>query len=245
MGDPRVLVVTMAHDEAFLLPYFLRHYLTFAAEVWVFDNESTDATADVARSFGPRVRVHACPTGGVFDEDKLREVKAHSWKPRRGAFDGVVVADVDELLHHPEMLATLAEARALGATLLAPLGCEMVAEAPPAGDGQIYAEVRRGARSAWASKPCCFDPQRVVDLNLSDGAHWARADGHVLCYPAPGLKLLHFHNLGVDYVLARYAARCARVVPAAVERGWLTYDSDRTWVAARHARLHRAAETVV
>lgn len=236
----------MAYNEERMLPYFLRHYSAFASEIWVFNNESTDATARVAADFGDHVRVLAAPTGGLFDEDKLREVKSHAWKPEKDNFDWVVAVDVDELLHHPNIKDWLAEAKDLGASLLIPCGFDMVADSFPETDGQIYDVVTDGVYAPLSSKPCCFDPKRITDLWLTSGSHWARPTGFVLCLPVPGLKLLHFHHMGPDYVEARYADRRGRVMSqAAAREHWLTYQESRAQVEEKIARLKRTATRVV
>jgi glycosyltransferase involved in cell wall biosynthesis len=48
-------VYTVAYNEELLMPFFLRHYKRFANHITVFDNESTDKTAELAKAAGANV----------------------------------------------------------------------------------------------------------------------------------------------------------------------------------------------
>ena len=43
-------VYTTTRNEAYMLPFFLRHYYQFASHIYVIDDGSTDGTRDIATS---------------------------------------------------------------------------------------------------------------------------------------------------------------------------------------------------
>jgi hypothetical protein len=48
-----------------------------------------------------------------------------------------------------------------------------------------------------------FDPHRITEINYKPGAHEADPEGIVKTGKYEDLKLLHYKNLGIEYVLNR------------------------------------------
>jgi hypothetical protein len=240
----RVLTITLARDEATLIPYFVRHYIRYG-DVTVFDDLSEDDTAALARAAGARV----APTpgqGGDDNEWRIMGVKNHNWKDVRDAYDWVIAVDADEFLYHADLPGVLEDCKGRGATVLEPVGYQMIAAAPPSRGGLITDEIRRGRPCPLYSKWCCFDPRQVDEINFGIGAHHANPQGRrvdVLAYP--GLKLLHYHFLGPDYVTARYANRVRWQANTAVPPGWRDYKESRQIVQGAIDDLDAHATEVI
>lgn len=100
---PSITIVIPAYNEAELLPRTLRAILPQAlrsgAEVIVVDNNSTDATADMARQFGVRVITEPRP-GYIYAVDR-------GWREARGQI--IAYTDADSIVS-PGWLSTLAAA---------------------------------------------------------------------------------------------------------------------------------------
>lgn len=77
---PSLSVVTIAKDEARDLPHFLENFLQWADEVIVVDDGSTDRTAGIAQSAGPRVRLINSPRkpGEGFHSQRNKGIAAAS-----------------------------------------------------------------------------------------------------------------------------------------------------------------------
>ena len=105
-SGPIVYVYTVCHNEALLLPYFLRHYGSFAEKVIVYDNQSTDGSADIAGSW-PKTEVRTLDSGNELRDDLLLEVKNNCWKESRGKADLVIVCDVSVPFPHPSISEAL------------------------------------------------------------------------------------------------------------------------------------------
>jgi hypothetical protein len=217
----RVLTIAMARDEEILVPYFVRHYLQ-VGDVTIFDDNSVDDTASAARAEGAIV-LPVVGQEGDHPEDRLLRAKNHAWKPVRHLYDWIIAVDSDEFLHHADLHAALWHCRHQGITVLVPAGYQMVADGPPLGGRPITEQIRRGVPEPLYSKPCCFNPQKVAEINYCVGAHNATPEGAVT-RAEHGLKLLHYRYLGLDWVTARHASRRRWQAPHVTPQGWCNYD---------------------
>ncbi len=204
-----------------MLPYFLRHYTKYAQQVTIFDNRSTDRSVEIVRSFA-NTAVESFETGEIMDESKLVEIRNTAWKRSRGRADWVIVVDIDEIIYHVDLPGYLASCAAGGITVCWPVGYEMYAREFPATSGQIYEELKFGIpRPKWNDKPVVWNPDAIEEMNLGEGSHTAEPVGRINVDSARReLKLLHYHLLGVDYVLPRYRARRERLTQEMNERKW-------------------------
>jgi glycosyltransferase involved in cell wall biosynthesis len=222
----RIHVYSPVWNEEFILPYYLRHYLPFAEKIVFFDNGSTDGTLALAREAG--VEVRAWDTGGFQDEARMRDLKNHCWKESRGQADWVIVCDIDEIVYHPRLIEYLARMKEEGITIPHPPGFQLVSNSPPSGQGQVYDEIRLGKYCReYESKMCVFDPNAVVEINYSLGAHEAHPYGDVKIRWPSELKLLHCKFFGVDYVYEACRKARSHLHPKAKELGWWDYSWSR------------------
>jgi glycosyltransferase involved in cell wall biosynthesis len=238
-------VYTVCWNEETLMPYFLRHYAQFADRIVVYDNESDDGTAEIARAF-PKTCVRTFGTDDQLRDDVLIDIKNNDWKESRGMADWVIVVDVDEFLWHENLPAYLEACRAHGISLPVPQGFEMLAQAPPGGAGQIVDEIRTGAPEPRFAKCCVFDPNRIVEISYGPGCHRANPIGEVRADRSPELKLLHYRFLGRDWVQRRWEARSRRLSPLNRAKRWsVHYEMDQHAVALWVNRLRDNAFDVI
>jgi hypothetical protein len=203
----KVLTVAMSCDEQDLISYFVRHYRQLG-DVTIYDDISSDATAVIARDEG--ANVISMSQSEPEPDNRLLWVKNQSWKSMRDQYDWIIAVDIDEFLYHNDLRDALNQSQEAGGTVLVPCGYDMVADGPPYGSEPITTLIRRGVIRQDFCKFCCFNPKRVDDMNYVWGAHAAKPTGYVRLLPYPGLKLLHYHYLGTEWVLRRYASRRRR-----------------------------------
>lgn len=137
---PRFSIVVPCFNEADYLPDTLRSLQSQAYrgtyEIVVVDNNSTDATADVARTFGVRVVTESRP--GVC------------WARQRGTLesDGDIVISVDaDTFYAPDWLTTIDDQFTAAEDVVAVVGpCRYVGD--PAW-GRIYARLLFGGVRLW------------------------------------------------------------------------------------------------
>lgn len=226
MNTPIIHVYTVSHDEEMLLPYFLRHYEAVAEKIFVFDGASMDGSVDILESH-PKVVLEggsgefATHVDGQYNESVLMKIRNEAYKRSRGAADWVMIVDIDEFIHHPDLLGHLEGLKASGATLLKATGYEMVSFFPPATGGQIYDEIRAGFCNYRYNKKAVFDPS--IDINYHFGCHDCSPKGNVVEPEESGMKLLHYRMLGPDFFSAKYMERIQRMHPESRANQWGTH----------------------
>lgn len=197
-------VYAICWNEERMLPYFLRHYGSFARRIVLFDNYSTDSSPSIANQHGKvELRRFGSPSA-VCGEAERMPIRETAWQESRGNADWVMVVDCDEFIWHPCLLTYLQACRRRSVTVPRPLGFEMVSSDFPAGVGQIYQQVRSGVPGPLMNKWLLFDPNAIEAMHFSPGCHHASPTGNVVFDDDPELKLLHFKYLGIEYVSARY-----------------------------------------
>jgi hypothetical protein len=208
---PRVHLYAACWNEIGMIDWFFRHYDSWVERYVIFDDGSTDGSRErLARH--PRVdlreleRTH--PDSLVLS---LLDLYDNGWKESRGAADWVVVVNLDEHLHHPDMPGYLARCRAAGVTAIPALGYQMVSEHVPPPDATLTGVVPLGVPWRNMSKLALFDPDAIEEIAYAVGRHTASPAGRVVYPERDELLLLHFKCLGVDYVDGRHAEQRTRL----------------------------------
>lgn len=241
----RVHVYAPIFNEEKILPYFLRHYCTFAQQLVFFDNGSTDRSREIIATT-PNAVLKNLDTNNKMEEWALRDLRNHAWKESRGNADFVFVVDADEFIWHPNLVAYLEELKRTGVTLCQCLGYEMASRTFPTTTGQIYDEIKHGIPRRYMCKLAVFDPNALQEIDYEPGSHAADPVGKVVMEPNRQLLLLHYNMLGMDYMLPRYAARFARVPPEDIAANVnVHYGYDLQKVNERHEMVLRRAVQVV
>jgi len=194
----KIRVYTVCKNERAMMPFFLRHYLTFADSIVVYDAGSTDGTLDLLLP-QPSVEVRPCPYAGLDDVASLK-LSMTAYRESEGQFDWVMWVDCDEFIWAdsvPRVLETLTTF-----DVAMPAGFNMICEGLPEDDGksQIWQLCPMGVRAPVYGKPVVFRPNVEMRWNL--GRH---AIEHVTpkLTPAYVLRLLHYRYLGYNYTRAR------------------------------------------
>jgi glycosyltransferase involved in cell wall biosynthesis len=196
-----VWVYTVVHNEALMMPYFIRHYATFCSRIIVYDDHSDDGTQAIVTSAGADLREYP---GRGLDDLAFVAFANEQYKEARGHADYVIWVDGDEFLYHPDIAARLTELHADGVTLPRTRGFNMLGDHPPTTDGQIYEEITTGFQDDRYSKPVIIDPN--LDIAWSAGKHEIQVNGPTsVDHLGDPLKLLHFRYLGRAYHEARSA----------------------------------------
>ena len=216
----KIIVFTLTHNSAEVLPFFLRHYSQFADEICVWDDQSTDRTRLIL-SENSKVNLHSWPHRTGIDED-LFLAHWQEWYPKaRGHFDWVLIPDSDEFIYSPDMLGTLALAKSVGIQVIKPRGYNLVGDGFPKDDGhsQIYELNPMGVEAPVYSKPVIFQPN--IRINWNRGKHDLENCDPVVGRET-GMKLLHARYFGADYTRSKNAKNYARC-------GLLSGDKGAAW----------------
>ncbi len=214
-----VWVYAVVHNEAAMLPYFLRHYGEVADLITIFDDHSDDGTAALAEAAGCDARPYP---GAGLDDQEFVDFAAATYPEARGKADFCLWVDADEFIYHPDLRGQLAALQAAGVRLPRVEGYSMFANAFPTTSGQIYDEVKVGVRAPFYDKPVVFDPR--LELRWIPGKH-ALAEPVDVKRGAETLKLLHFRHLGERHFTERNTRNHARMSArnVALNYGYQTY----------------------
>ena len=217
---PKIDLYCLCWNEARIIPYFLRHYADLVDRFFIFDNHSTDGS--VARLSGdPRVRLFQFDVTGDSFVEAERRLSDVMWKSSRGAADWVVVVDMDEHIHHPDLRAHLAMCRRDGITAIQATGYEMIADAFPPADTVLSEAVTTGFRYAESlDKLCLFDPNAIEESHFRAGRHSAAPSGRIVWDETRSVKLLHYKQLGLDYFIKRTGELRTGLRKGDLRNGW-------------------------
>lgn len=203
----RVWVYAICRDEKPIIGYFLRHYATFAENIIIYDDDSSDGT---------REEIAACPqaelrdwmgSDGLYDDEFLAFAN-EQWKEARGLADWVAWVDCDEFLYHQNILSVLERYYAEGVEVPQIDGYTMVSDHFPTTDGQIYDEIKTGFKDDIWSKKAIFR----VHMHWNVGRHSIDTSQFTpVSSAAPEIKLLHYRALGLEYVKQRHRRNWERV----------------------------------
>ena len=239
----KVEVHILTWNEEALIKYAVRHYRTFADKIMVHDARSTDRTREFAQWGG--AEVVDWDTGNQFDDEMAMKLKNDCWRGTDA--DWVICADADEFIYFPQGAeAALASYSRTGAAVIKPHGWEMISDTYPTTGGQIYDEVKFGARDdKWYAKPLLFNPRIVAESGFGIGAHESDPvlkNGMKLRVGAnfpravPPCYLLHFHQIGpVERTAALYDERRQRLCATNVRNRWGNIDD----TGIVHAKMKR------
>lgn len=216
-------VYCLANNEEKLMPYYMRHYNQFA-RVILLDNNSTDRTVDIARACGAEILTLNIPD--EINDQLFVDIRNDIWK--KSTADWIMWADADEFIYHPDIVSILETTKA---TAILPAFYNMYHETFPVTQGQIYEEVKLGAR--WGGeeniygKVNIFKLPDIKEINYNPGCHRVNLKGNVVLDTKTDIKTLHMRNLSKQFVVERNMRNSRRLSKFNRDRGWGTY-VDRT-----------------
>lgn len=228
-----VHVFSIVWNEQYMLPYFLRHYSTFADRIFIINDHSTDNTVQIAKAHPkahPKVQLLDFGYSRGLNEDDFSRCFEESYKKySRGLADWVMCVDADELIYNKDIIGALTNARQQGRRVLKTTGYTMMSEKLPSTSGQIYEESPYGLRARGYDKEIVFDPE--LDVKLSDGRHSIEVANGQKPVKAK-LALLHYRYLSRDYLIERTKNIFARMDMSddiknyRLKRALATYDNN-------------------
>jgi glycosyltransferase involved in cell wall biosynthesis len=201
----KVDVYTITYNEGKLLPYFLRHYESFADRIFAWDDGSDDGTREILDAH-PKVKVLPHHLGKIDDIYFVQKLWPQ-YMQSRGYADFVICAESDEFVYHPNMLGKLEELQSEGIQKVCCKGFQMHHDKFPDTDGQIYDEAKFGSYDPKLSKTILFDPN--VSMKWTAGRHHCAREKFSVYNT--GISLLHYRLLGYDFYIQKMKKRLNRV----------------------------------
>ena len=201
----KISIFLLCYNEEILIPYALEHYRRFfpSATFTVYDNYSTDNSAELAKSLGCRVLYFN--TKDELDEFKQTFLKNNCWKDVDEGW--IIVCDMDEWLCIDE--ASLKKEEEKGVNIIDSFGTDMVGNSQSTFLMDINPhEISHAVRNNHMDKRICFKAGVFRDINYTEGAHQ--------CFPSEEVSLSdeyllkHMSWLGLPYKLSRNRIRWTR-----------------------------------
>jgi len=225
-----------------MLPYFFRHYDAIVEKYFIYDNGSTDGSLAMLQAHGNVEIFHFDVHGDSFVEEE-RRLGDTIWQGSDA--DWVIVTDIDEHIYHPNLPRYLARCQKQGITAIQSIGYEMIADHFPMKNGLLTELVTSGIRSTGHDRLCIFNPRAITRTNYSPGRHEASPEGAVRWPAYPEVLLLHFKQLGIEYLVNRSAELRRGLRPRDLEEGWgFHYTWDAARIAENWRELNESSATV-
>lgn len=160
-NNPLLHVFVCTWNEEKIILDFIKWYQNRVpgCKITVFDNYSTDNTAQIALDNGCEVRFFN--SGDEMDEQTLVNVRNNCWKESTAKW--CLVVDADELVDVRISFLSTCKASMVKCT-----GYEMFGEENDTIDTLIY-----GCPSVGYCKPVLFRPSTIVETNFAPGSHSA------------------------------------------------------------------------
>lgn len=219
---PIVHYYAVCWNEELILPWMFKYYGQFVDCFTIYDNYSSDKTEEIINN-NPKAEIIKFGDKDHFDDFANQKIKNTCWKRSRGKADWVVVCDMDEFLYHPNLESLLQKLVDEKVSFPTTMGYDMFSESFPKYDGryQLTDLVQQGVRYQWFDKHIVFDPYMIVDTFFDPGAHHANPTGIVSRgSDNTALKLLHYKNLGIDYLMSRHRQLGERLSAANLNKGF-------------------------
>ena len=199
----KIVAVTCAFNESYMLPFWVKHYEKFCSRLIVYDNESNDATRLVAENLGCEVRSYS---SSGFDILKIREIYSACLNEFKD-YDFVINCDTDEFLYLKDGWYSdfFERAKAQNVNLFDLEGFEMASLVMPDITKQIYESIKEGVKSDSYNKSICYAPKLIENMNYSLGLHQCKPTGIICKNTNHNLKLLHFKFIGgIERIVERH-----------------------------------------
>lgn len=226
-----------------MLPYFFRYYDPVVDRYVIHDNGSTDRSLEILAAH-PRVTVVPLVLDGESLCQAAFEQVNQFWLGSRGVADWVAVCNIDEFFWHPDLPWYLGACRRRGITWIPSRGYEMVSDRFPGPEDDLPRTIRQGARAPHYDKPSFFNPEAITHSGFAMARHTAHPQGHVRIPDRQEMVMLHYKNLGLDYVTSRHAELGARLRDLDRKKKWgFQYDPELT--VRRFEEFRQAAREVV
>lgn len=202
----KIDIYSIMRNEEVILPYFLRHYGSFADRIFVFEDDSTDRTREILESH-PKVTLLPVEKHGIDHHYWNTELWTRYEQLSRGVADWVMCVEADEFVYHPTILKALEDEKQAGSQIIVCDGWTMITDKLPTTQGQIYEEVNWGLPDQWSNKAVVFSPDILIRYHIGRHPKQARpfakvTEGAVI-RSRSGFRLLHYRYLGPDYYMER------------------------------------------
>lgn len=226
-------IFILCYNESILLPHTVTHYKKNipSCKITIFDNESTDNSAEIAKSLG--CNVISWSSNNIIDDFKYKFLKNNCWKAVKEGW--ILVLDMDEWLCITEK--ELNEEKSMGTTILKVQGVEMVGESRTLdlSDIDLY-NLNKYVEYDDESKNLCFLRDSIFEMNYGMGAHHSDPRGRVQ-YSSKTYINRHMSHLGLRFLMDKMEKRYKRSEEMRARGYAIHYSNDPRTVKMKYDKL--------
>lgn len=204
----KVWTFSQCHNEAEIIPFFLRHYGLVAERIVVWDDKSNDGSRELLARH-PKVDLRDWPFNDKANDFNYASFAHQAYKEARGKADWVMWVDLDEFIYSPNLFRVFDACCHLGYNILTSEGYNMVNDGLPEDDGysQIWELAPNGIHAPVYGKAVVFQPQ--IEIAWCLGKHQIESTNGKQTQRNL-IKLLHYRYLGYEYTKRRNARNWER-----------------------------------
>jgi len=212
----KIWVYSVCWNESMFLPFYLRHYNSFASKIIIYDQHSDDGSREIA-SQNKLVEIRDYNAEGIH-EPSVTGLYNTCYHDARGKADWVILCDIDEIIYDPYIITKLQEYKDMEMSVASVVGYTMMHDKPPKDNKrQIWMYYKNGIRDYVFDKMCVFNPK--LDITYAPGRHTASFYPEPI-YSQPEIKLLHYRYWGMEWVLKKHEIHYARLSKENKENSW-------------------------
>ena len=201
-------IFILCHNEASLLPHTVKHYKKYlpSCKITIYDNESTDNSVELAKSFG--CTVISWNSNNIIDDYKYSEIKNNCWKHITHGW--ILMIDMDELVCVTE--DELLDEMINETSILKIKGINMIGESNTVDLTDIdLQEINKYTDYDFESKNLCFFREKIEEINYHPGAHKCNPVGNIN-YSSKIYYNKHMMWLGLNFIIDKMLKRYERSV---------------------------------
>ena len=206
-------IYSLTYNEELLFQFVVNHYRQRFPECKfvIYDNGSTDKTAQLAKENGCEVIDYSHQSGGQLNDQLHMQIKNNCWK--NASTDWILVSDLDELVDiNAEQLHQEQE---LGTTRIRTEGWQMVNME----DNYDIANMKYASRSDRYDKFVLFNKKHIKEINYEIGAHNCKSTGNVV-NSQQVYKLYHYRFINPELFVRKSQTTAQRMSDINKYNGW-------------------------
>jgi hypothetical protein len=199
-------IFLLCYNEGYLLPHTINHYKKYlpSCKITIYDNESTDNSVEIAKSFG--CDVVSWSSNNIHDERIQINLRKNIWKKVNNGW--IIMADMDEFVCVTE--TELLEEMNNGTSILEIEGKDMIGESDTLDLTDInLQEIKKYVENIYESKKICFLREKIREMNYGCGSHTCNPEGEIK-YSLKNYINKHMNILGLKFIINKNIKRYER-----------------------------------
>ena len=198
---------TLIHNEIERLPFAIKYWKTFVSHVYVYlMKSSNDGSREYLQNLSGFVTIEEIDDPDGFNDKRNKLIKNTCWKKSVGIADFVIVNDFDEFIYSDNLINELQYMKDNGMTIVHPEIYHLINKDVNINELNqnefLHKQIEYGVYDKHFGKRCIFDPNKITEINYTEGAHSCFPVGDVKYYDRKNIYLFHAKYLGIKWFIS-------------------------------------------